>query len=59
MGKTFQSLLENLNPAIIAENDEFEVLVLEVDELQSFIWEDKMHYNKLHYKQTEVCKTRA
>jgi len=38
MKKTFQSLPENLQTGIIAENDEFEVLVLEVDELWSFLW---------------------
>jgi hypothetical protein len=32
MEKTFQSLPESLHASIIAENDEFEVLVLEIDE---------------------------
>ena len=41
MEKTFQSLPENLQPSIIAENDEFEVLVLEVDELWSFVGNKK------------------
>ena len=41
MEKTFQSLPENLQASIIAENDEFEVLVLEVDELWSFVGNKK------------------
>ena len=41
MEKTFQSLPENLQAGIIAENDEFEVLVLEVDELWSFVGNKK------------------
>lgn len=41
MEKTFQSLPENLHAGIIAENDEFEVLVLEVDELWSFVGNKK------------------
>ena len=41
MEKTFQSLPENLQADIIAENDEFEVLVLEVDELWSFVGNKK------------------
>jgi hypothetical protein len=41
MEKAFQSLPENLHAGIIAENDEFEVLVLEVDELWSFVGNKK------------------
>lgn len=37
MEKTFQSLPEDLNATIIAENDEFEVVVLEGDEMWSFV----------------------
>lgn len=37
MEKTYQSLPEDLNATVIAENDEFEVLVLEIDELWSFV----------------------
>ncbi|WP_158021841.1 IS1 family transposase [Candidatus Protochlamydia naegleriophila] len=37
MEKTFQSLPEDLNATIIAENDEFEVAVLEGDEMWSFV----------------------
>ena len=37
MEKTFQSLPEDLNATVIAENDEFEVLLLEIDELWSFV----------------------
>ena len=37
MEKTFQSLPDDLNATIIAENDEFEVVVLEGDELWSFV----------------------
>lgn len=41
MEKIFQSLPENLHAGIIAENDEFEVLVLEIDELWSFVGNKK------------------
>ena len=41
MEKTFESLPENLHASIIAENEEFEVLVLEVDELWSFVGNKK------------------
>ncbi len=41
MEKTFQSLPENLHAGIIAENDEFEVLILEIDELWSFVGNKK------------------
>ena len=37
MEKTFQSLPDDLNATIIAENDEFEVAVLEGDEMWSFV----------------------
>ncbi len=37
MTKTIQSLPEDLNATVLAENDEFEVLVLEMDELWSFV----------------------
>jgi hypothetical protein len=37
MEKTFQSLPEDLNATVIAENDEFEVAVLEGDEMWSFV----------------------
>ncbi len=37
MEKTFQSLPDNLNATVIAENDEFEVVVLEGDEMWSFV----------------------
>lgn len=37
MERTFQSLPEDLNASVIAENDEFEVLVLEGDEMWSFV----------------------
>jgi len=37
MEKTFKSLPEDLNATIIAENDEFEVFVLEGDEMWSFV----------------------
>ena len=37
MTKTFQSLPEDLNATVIAENDKFEVLVIEMDELWSFV----------------------
>lgn len=37
METTFQSLPENLNATVIAENDEFEVAVLEGDEMWSFV----------------------
>jgi len=41
MEKTFQSLPEDLNASVIAENEEFEVLILEVDELWSFVGNKK------------------
>lgn len=37
MTETIESLPEDLNATVIAENDEFEVLVLEMDELWSFV----------------------
>jgi transposase-like protein len=37
MEKIFQSLPEDLNATIIAENDEFEVVVIEGDEMWSFV----------------------
>jgi hypothetical protein len=37
MTETFQSLPDDLNASVIAENDEFEVAVLEMDELWSFV----------------------
>lgn len=37
MEQTFQSLPEDLNATVIAENDEFEVLILEADELWSYV----------------------
>jgi len=37
MEKTFQSLPDDLNATVIAENDEFEVAVLEGDEMWSFV----------------------
>lgn len=36
-GKTFEALPDDLNATIIAENDEFEVAVLEGDEIWSFV----------------------
>lgn len=37
MEKVFQSLPDDLNATIVAENDEFEVAVLEGDEMWSFV----------------------
>jgi hypothetical protein len=37
METTFQSLPDNLNAIVIAENDEFEVAVFEGDEMWSFV----------------------
>lgn len=37
MEQTFQALPEDLNATILVENNEFEVLVLECDELWSFV----------------------
>jgi hypothetical protein len=37
MEEIFHALPENLNATMIAENDEFEVIVLELDELWSFV----------------------
>lgn len=37
MEKTFQSLPDDLNATVIAENDEFEVAILEGDEMWSFV----------------------
>lgn len=37
MEKTFESLPDDLNATVIAENDEFEVAVLEGDEMWSFV----------------------
>ncbi len=37
MEKTFEALPDDLNAIVIAENDEFEVVVLEGDELWSFV----------------------
>lgn len=37
MERTFQSLPEDLNATVIAENDEFEVAILEADEMWSFV----------------------
>lgn len=37
MEKTFQSLPDDLNATVIAENDDFEVAVLERDEMWSFV----------------------
>lgn len=37
MSTTIESLPEDLNATVLAENDEFEVLVLEMDELWSFV----------------------
>lgn len=42
MEKTFQSLPEDLNATIIAENNEFEVAVLEGDEMWIFVGSKKM-----------------
>lgn len=41
MEQTFQALPENLNATVIAENDEFEVFVLEADEQWSFVGNKK------------------
>lgn len=41
MEKTFHSLPNDLNATVIVENDEFEVLVLELDELWSFVGNKK------------------
>lgn len=37
MEKTFEALPDDLNATVIAENDEFEVVVLEGDEMWSFV----------------------
>jgi hypothetical protein len=37
MEKTFESLPEDLNATVLVENDDFEVIVLEADELWSFV----------------------
>jgi transposase-like protein len=41
MEKAFQSLPENLNATVLAENEDFEVFVLEADELWSFVGSKK------------------
>lgn len=41
MQDTFESLPEHLNATVLTENEEFDVLVLEVDELWSFVGSKK------------------
>ncbi len=41
MQQTFAALPENLNATVLAENDEFEIVVLEADELWSFVGNKK------------------
>ena len=41
MEKTFQALPDDLNATVIAENDEFEVVVFEGDEIWSFVGNKK------------------
>lgn len=42
MQHTFAALPENLNVTLVADNDEFEVYVLEEDEMWSFVGNKKM-----------------
>jgi len=39
---TFEQLPEDLNVTVVAENDDFEVVVLEADEMWSFVGNEKM-----------------
>jgi len=42
MQETFQTLPDNLNSDVVVENDDFEVFVLEADEMWSFVVIRKM-----------------
>lgn len=41
MQQTFKELPDNLNASLVAENDDFEVFVLEADEMWSFVGNKK------------------
>jgi hypothetical protein len=57
MTETFRSLPEDLNANVIAENDEFEVAVLEMDELWSFVGDrsnDQWLWLAMHSKTRQI-----
>ena len=57
MTETVQSLPEDLNANVIAENDEFEVAVLEMDELWSFVGDrsnDQWLWLAMHSKTRQI-----
>lgn len=57
MTQTIQSLPEDLNTTVISENDDFEVSVLEIDELWSFVGDrsnDQWLWLVLHSKSRQI-----
>jgi hypothetical protein len=41
MQETFEKLPDNLNATVVADNEEFEIVVLEADELWSYVGNKK------------------